>query len=224
MISIDNNIKFNISEIFYSIQGESTHAGERCVFVRLQGCELRCNWCDTPYALDINEKIKLMTADEIVNAIKKYDCNFITFTGGEPLLQNGIADLINHLAGKNYKVSVETNGHQDISYLHPSVIKIMDLKAPGSGMEKYNFFENLKYLTDKDDVKIAISDRNDYEWSKKIIYKKKLHKLINSVILTPVFGEQNPEELAEWILQDNLPARMLLQMHKFIWGSDRRGV
>ena len=220
----DNDIKFNISEIFYSIQGESTHVGKPCIFVRLQGCELRCKWCDTPYALEINEKVKLLTANDILNEINKYNCNFLTFTGGEPLLQNGIIDFINFISSTDYIVSVETNGHQDISALHPSVIKIIDLKAPASGMAKYNNFENLKYLTDKDEIKIAIADRNDYDWIKENIYKKKLHKLVNSVILTPVYGQQNPEELAEWILQDNLPVRMLLQMHKFIWKPDQRGV
>lgn len=218
------NKKFNINEIFYSLQGEGTRTGLPCVFVRLQGCELRCKWCDTPDALDLKKEASILTANEIYNEIKNFDCNYITFTGGEPLLQKGIEELINSLAAEGYTVAVETNGHQDISVLDDAVIKIMDLKAPGSAMELYNNYKNLTYLSDKDEIKIVISDENDYKWAKEIILKEKLHKLVNSVILIPAFNAQIPKKLAKWILDDKLPVRMMLQMHKYIWGADTKGV
>jgi 7-carboxy-7-deazaguanine synthase len=227
MKELDNNIefrKFNVSEIFYSIQGEGLHMGKPCVFVRMQGCELRCIWCDTPYALDIKQKEKTMTSEEIIAKIRSFDCNYVLFTGGEPLLQTGVDGLMNYLVDKGYEVAVETNGHQDILILNDSVIKVMDLKAPASGMSDYNNFENLNYLSKKDEIKIIIADRGDYEWSKKIILDNKLHKLVNSIILSPVFVELSPAVLAEWILEDSLPVRMLLQMHKFIWESNKKGV
>jgi len=218
------NIKFNINEIFYSLQGEGTRTGLPCVFVRLQGCELRCKWCDTSYALDLKKEVNILTANEIHNEIKKFDCNYITFTGGEPLLQKGIEKLINSLTEEGYTVAVETNGHQDISVLDSSVIKIMDLKAPSSEMERYNNYNNLKHLSENDEIKIVIADENDYKWAKEIILKEKLHKLVNSVILIPAFNEQIPEKLAKWILNDKLPVRMMLQMHKYIWDADKKGV
>jgi 7-carboxy-7-deazaguanine synthase len=226
-MELSNNIKFrkfNVSEIFYSIQGEGLHIGKPCVFVRMQGCELRCVWCDTPYALDIKQMEMMMTSEDIINKIRSFDCNYILFTGGEPLLQPGINDLINYLAGEGYEVVVETNGHQDISHLDRVVIKVMDLKAPGSEMEHYNNFDNLNYLTENDEIKIIIGDRRDYEWAKEIIFKFDLHKLVQSVILSPVFVRLTPAILAGWILADALPVRMILQMHKFIWEPDKRGV
>jgi 7-carboxy-7-deazaguanine synthase len=218
------NTVFNISEIFYSIQGESTLAGLPCVFVRLQGCELRCKWCDTPYALEIKQIEKQMSAREIINEINKYQCNYVCFTGGEPLLQKEIINLINHLAKIDYKISIETNGHQDISKLNDKVIKVMDLKAPSSGMVNYNKFENLNYLTHNDEIKIVINDKTDYLWAREIISKYKLDKTVKTVILTPVSGELSAKELAEWVLADKLPVRVLLQLHKYIWESDKRGI
>ncbi len=226
-MNLAHNIKyrnFNVSEIFYSLQGESTHIGKPCVFVRMQGCELRCAWCDTPYALEISQKEILMTSEKIIDKINSYNCNYVLFTGGEPLLQTGIHDLINYLAKTTYEVAVETNGHQDISALDKPVIKVMDLKPPSSDMERHNNFENFKYLDSKDEIKIIIADRNDYEWAKSIISKYKLQKIVKSIILSPVFVQMPPETLAGWVLEDSLPVRMLLQMHKFIWHPNKRGV
>ena len=224
MNNIPAEIKFNVSEIFYSVQGESTLVGLPCVFVRMQGCELRCKWCDTPYALEIKQTGQIMTAGEILEEIEKYHCNYVTFTGGEPLLQQDIHKLINYLAASGYKVAVETNGHQDISSLNSNVIKIMDLKPPASGMEKFNNFDNLEYMSSKDEIKIVINDRNDYIWACDIITKYDLDKIVKSIILMPVFGELPASTLAEWILSDRLPVRMLLQLHKFIWSANKRGV
>ena len=219
-----NNIDFNVSEIFYSIQGEGNMAGKPCIFIRLQGCELRCEWCDTPYALDIKSKELEMTGMEIVDSIKKYDCNYILFTGGEPLLQKNINFVIDYLINENYFVSIETNGHQSIEKVNKKAVKIIDFKAPGSGMSKFNNFDNLNFLQKTDEVKVIISDRQDYDWAKKFILEQNLHEKVLNVILSPEYGKLNSRILAEWILEDSLPVRLQLQIHKYIWHPDKRGV
>lgn len=218
------NLDFNISEIFYSIQGESSRAGMPCVFVRFQGCEIRCSWCDTAYSLDIKQKELSYKGIEIIREIEMYNCNYILFTGGEPLYQPNTVDLMNFLADSGYLVSVETNGHQDISMIDNRVVKILDLKCPGSGMEKYNNYKNLDYLTNIDEIKFVIKDKNDYLWAKEKVINLNLNDKVYNVIFSPVFNQMDYQELANWILADNLPVRMQLQIHKYIWEPNQRGV
>jgi 7-carboxy-7-deazaguanine synthase len=219
-----DNLLFNVNEIFYSIQGEGTRAGRPCIFVRFQGCELRCSWCDTPYALDLKQIEKEMTGTQILDEIKEYECKYILFTGGEPLLQRDLIPLLDYFVQLGYETAIETNGHQSVKYINPEVIKILDLKAPGSGMDKFNNLHNLKYLTRTDEIKIIVTDRNDYEWSKKIILEQNLHDIVAGVILSPALGKIDLKAIAEWILEDNLPVRLQAQLHKIIWSPEERGV
>ena len=219
-----NKLTYNVSEIFYSIQGEGTRAGLPCVFVRLQGCELRCTWCDTPYALEIKQLEKQMNDEEIVNEIRKYNCKFIMFTGGEPLNQPNILPLMAYLCDNNYDVVLETNGHQDISVVDKRVIKIMDFKTPGSDMTKLNNYNNINYLQPNDEVKFVIMDKVDYDWAKDTINRFNLTDKTQNIIFSPVFGKIEFKQLAEWILEDHIPVRMQFQMHKFIWEPNTRGV
>lgn len=213
--------RLNITEIFYSIQGESTHAGRPCVFVRLTGCNLRCRWCDTAYAFDGGQR---MTIEEVAAAVARHQCNLIEITGGEPLLQEGVYPLIDALLAVDNTVMIETSGASDVSRLDPRVIKIMDLKCPGSGESERNLWSNLEYLRAHDEIKFVVADRLDYEWAREAIGTRDLAARVNAVLVSPVFGEMDPEALAGWILEDNLPARMQLQMHKHIWPPDTRGV
>jgi 7-carboxy-7-deazaguanine synthase len=222
-INIDN-LKFNVNEIFYSIQGEGTRAGRPCVFVRLQGCELRCSWCDTPYALEIKQNAMEMTGTQILNQVLDFDCKYVLFTGGEPLLQKDLLPLLDKFVEMGFETSIETNGHQNIENVNPKVIKIMDFKAPGSGMDKFNRFENLGFLLKSDEIKIVIAGYNDYQWSRNLILEQKLHEKVESVILSPALNVVDYKDLAEWILEDKLPVRMQVQMHKIIWPPDARGV
>lgn len=215
---------FNISEIFYSIQGEGTRVGMPCVFVRLQGCRLRCVWCDTPYALDINQNETMMNGCQIVENIKSFGCDFVEFTGGEPFEQPEIHFLMKDLVDRGYTVAVETSGYIELDFLDKRIIKILDVKCPGSGMAKKNKFENFKYLQKHDEVKFVIADRVDYEYAKEICRKYELAEKCDSILFSPVFGKMENVELAEWILQDNIKVRLQLQVHKYIWHPDKRGV
>lgn len=217
-------IMFNVNEIFYSIQGEGTRIGLPCVFIRFQGCELRCSWCDTKYALDIDTEANLMNVDAILKSVKSYDCGLICITGGEPLLQKNLNILLDKLIDQNFEVTIETNGHQDISVFDRRAVFIMDLKCPGSGMSKNNRFENINHLCYRDEVKFVIQDEKDYHWARKIIKEYHLEKRVKSVIMSPVFNEMTMNELAMWILKDNLSVRLQMQLHKYIWDPDRRGV
>jgi 7-carboxy-7-deazaguanine synthase len=219
-----NKISLNINEIFYSIQGEGTQAGLACIFVRLQGCELRCSWCDTPYALEIKSEQMRMNGKEIADKIMEYNCRLILFTGGEPLNQPDVLPLMNYFLENNYSVTLETNGHKDISNVNPDVKRILDLKCPGSNMSDYNNYDNFKFLTKFDEVKCVIANREDYLFAKSIIEKYSLDEKAGSVILSPAFGKIELIEIAEWMLQDSLPARLQMQLHKFIWSPDTRGV
>ena len=214
----------NISEIFYSIQGEGTRAGLPCVFVRLQGCNLRCVWCDTPYALDIKQIEQIMTFNEILDEIKSYNCNFIEFTGGEPLVQSNCIDLMNFLSENNYTVAIETSGSKSIEKLNKSIIKILDIKCPGSNMQKFNKIDNLKYLDAKDEVKFVISNRNDFDWAMEFISKNNVFAITDNILFSPVFAQLEPIDLSQWILATHLPIRLQLQIHKFIWEPSKRGV
>lgn len=219
---INDKTKYQISEIFYSIQGEGSRAGLPCVFIRMQECNLKCKWCDTVYAQDMNSG-KTLTFDEIIRKVESYNCDFIEFTGGEPLLQDSVNDLINYFIEKKHTVAIETNGSIDISNIPDSAIKIMDIKAPSSGMEKHFLKTNLKYINSKDEVKFVLSDREDYEWAKNK-YSELIQVCKPEILFSPAYSIIEPEQLAKWILEDKLKVRLQLQLHKYIWDLNMRGV
>jgi 7-carboxy-7-deazaguanine synthase len=215
-----------VSEIFYSIQGESTWAGAPCVFVRLTGCPLRCVWCDTAYAFHGGER---MSTDRIVAEIAPFPTRLVEITGGEPLAQAAAYTLTDRLLDEGYTVLVETSGAIDVSPLDPRVHKVMDLKCPGSGESHRNLWENLQHLTSLDEVKFVVRDRADYEWTRRTIEEhglgeRLLRGSLGAILVSPVWGDVNLEALAAWILEDALPVRMQLQLHKLVWGPDRAGV
>ncbi|MCK5145785.1 radical SAM protein [bacterium] len=208
-----------VNEIFYSIQGESSYAGHPCIFIRLTGCNIRCNYCDTTYAY---EKGKLFSIELILEHLEHYNCGLVEITGGEPLMQSETSDLARTLIASGYTVLVESNGTLDIGLLPPGTHVIMDIKSPGSGVSEMMNWQNMDRLTDDDEVKLVLSDRADYEWARSIIYKYALHKRSNT-LLSVVAGRLNPEDLAAWILEDELEVRLQLQMHKILWPNDEKG-
>lgn len=210
-----------INEIFFSIQGESTRGGLPCVFVRLTGCNLRCTYCDTAYAYDEG---KLMGIEEIIDIVNGFECSLVEITGGEPLLQSETPQLITELLGRGYKVLLETNGSKDIGIVDRRCIRIMDIKCPSSGEEKNNDLENLNRLNSGDEIKFVITDRADYDFARDILDNFPDNKAGITVNFSPCFSKINPDELAAWILDDKLDVRLNLQLHKYIWGSDQRGV
>ena len=210
-----------INEIYHSIQGESTWAGEPCVFVRLTFCDLRCNYCDTEYAFYEGKK---QTLDEIAAAVAAFECPLVEITGGEPLLQKNVLPLMTMLADAGHTVLLETSGAHDISAVDPRVHRIMDLKTPGSGECDRNLFSNVEHLTQRDEVKFVIGSREDYEWSREQVARLSLAERCRAVLFSPIFGRIDPREIVEWILADRLPVRFQLQMHKFIWTPTQRGV
>ncbi len=207
-----------ITEIFYSLQGETNTVGLPTVFVRLTGCPLRCSYCDTAYAFSGGEK---KTLTEIVDQVAQYKAKYITVTGGEPLAQSACHELMSRLLDQGYVVSLETSGAIDISSVDSRVIKVMDLKTPGSDEMDKNRYQNIEYLTEKDQIKFVIADQIDYEWSKSIIHEYDLAKQCQ-ILFSPVMEEMNPTELAENIIQDNLPVRFQIQLHKYLW-ADAQG-
>ena len=210
-----------VNEIFYSIQGESTRAGEPCVFVRLTACDLRCSWCDTPYAFYEGRK---MSVDEVVSAVDGYGCPLVEITGGEPLLQQDVYPLMERLLDTGRTVLLETGGHRPIAQVPRDVIKVVDVKCPGSGEASKNDWTNLHALAPHDQVKFVIQDRADYEYARDVIQRHCLAAKAAAVLLSPVHGVLDPRTLSEWILADRLPARLQLQLHKFIWSPTARGV
>ena len=210
-----------VNEIYHSIQGESTWAGEPCVFVRLTFCDLRCTYCDTEYAFYEGKK---QTLDEIVRAVAAFGCPLVEVTGGEPLLQKNVLPLMTMLADAGRTVLLETSGAHDISAVDPRVHRIMDLKTPGSGECARNLFSNVEHLTPRDEVKFVIGSREDYEWSREQVTHFSLAGRCRTVLFSPIFGRIDPREIVEWILADQLPVRFQLQMHKFIWTPTQRGV
>ena len=213
-----------VSEVFFSIQGEGTRAGLPCGFVRLHGCGLRCSYCDTPYALDHRAGGTWMSFEEIRAEVQRHPTQFVEFTGGEPLEQPEVHPLMAQFLDEGYTVAVETGGHMDIGLCDPRVIRIMDLKTPDSGMAKRNRLENIPLLTKQDEVKFVCASRRDYEWSRELIVQHRLPERVGAVLISPVFSSIEPVRLVEWILADGLNVRFQLQMHKFIWEPDRRGV
>ena len=213
--------RLHINEIFYSIQGESTHAGRPCVFVRLTGCNLRCRWCDTEYAFYQGRKL---TVAEVAAIVTGHQCNLVEITGGEPLLQEGIYPLCDALLKSQHTVMIETSGAVDVSRLDSRIIKIMDLKCPGSGDCDRNLWSNLGHLSVRDEVKFVLADRADYEWARDTIRARNLDGRVNAILMSPVFGTLDPAALAQWILEDRIPVRLQIQIHKHIWPPDTRGV
>ncbi|MGH8012556.1 MAG: radical SAM protein [Candidatus Binataceae bacterium] len=213
--------RVRVNEIFYSVQGESTWCGRPCVFVRLTGCNLRCRWCDTAYAFYEGRQ---MPVSSVIAAVADYGCELVEITGGEPLLQKGVHALISALLEIGYTVMLETSGERDISGVDPRVIRIVDIKCPGSGESARNRWSNLAHLGVHDEVKFVLTDRRDYEWARAVIERERLPSRVNAVLMSPAFGELEAVALAHWILQDRLPVRMQLQMHKYIWPPNTRGV
>lgn len=209
-----------ITEIYQSIQGESTFAGLPCVFVRTTGCNLRCVWCDTEYAFYGGQK---MSVEDVITKVEPFGCKLVEITGGEPLLQKDVPELARRLLEKSYTVLIETSGERDVSALDPRVIKIMDLKCPGSGECEKNRWENLEFLTPRDEVKFVIKDRVDYDWSVNVVKKHRLDQKV-TVLFSPVWGDLKLVDLARWILEDRLNVRYQLQLHKIIWSPDTKGV
>jgi len=209
--------ELRISEIFYSLQGESRTVGMPTVFIRLTGCPLRCGYCDTSYAFSGGER---MTLSEILAQVAEYSPRFVTVTGGEPLAQRDCWLLLKMLCDAGYTTSIETSGAVDIRQVDKRVSTVMDIKTPGSGEVERNLYKNIQLLKRKDQVKFVITDRTDYEWSRNFIDEKDL--LGNfEILFSPVHGELEPAELAKWILSDNLQVRMQIQMHKYLWGDER---
>ena len=209
-----------INEIYKSIQGESSHTGLPCVFVRLTGCNLRCSYCDTEYAFYAGKE---MAVDEVVRAVEECGISLVEITGGEPLMQKEVYPLMTTLLEKNYTVMLETGGSLAVNEVPPQVIKIVDLKCPGSGEESKNNYQNLQLLTEKDEVKFVILDRSDYEWSRKVMNEYSIHKKAQ-VLFSPVYEKLDLKDLALWVLEDNLPVRLQTQLHKVIWSKDAIGV
>jgi 7-carboxy-7-deazaguanine synthase len=210
-----------ITEIFKSIQGESTFAGLPCVFVRLTGCNLRCHWCDTAYAFHGG---KQMTPEEVHGRVLELGGKLVEFTGGEPLLQEEILPLTDRLVSGGHRVLLETSGERFVGGLPEAVVKIVDVKCPGSGESEKFCLRNLEVMDRKDQIKFVILDENDYRYAREFLAKHDLRKRVDEVTFSPVFGQLPPRQLAVWILRDGLEVRLGLQLHKFIWEPEARGV
>ena len=210
-----------VHEIYLSVQGESTHVGRPCVFVRLTACDLRCSWCDTPYAFTGGRK---MSVDEVVRKVRKLDCALVELTGGEPLLQPDAIPLMQKLIDDGFEVLLETGGHLTIERVPNGVHAIVDVKCPGSGEASKMYWPNLDRITRDHEVKFVIADRRDYEYARDVIAKHDLGSRANAVLLSPVHGVQRADELVQWMLADHVPARLQIQAHKYIWTPETRGV
>jgi 7-carboxy-7-deazaguanine synthase len=210
-----------VHEIYLSVQGESTHVGRPCVFVRLTACDLRCSWCDTPYAFTGGRK---MSIDEVVRKVRKLECSLVELTGGEPLLQPDAIPLMQKLIDDGFEVLLETGGHLTIERVPTGVHAIVDVKCPGSGEASKMYWPNLDRITRDHEVKFVIANRADYEYARDVIARHDLGARANAVLLSPVHGVQRADELVQWMLEDRVPARLQLQAHKYIWTPETRGV
>ena len=213
-------MSLKINEIYYSVQGESTHAGRPCIFIRLTYCNLRCSYCDTEYAFYDGKDMEITY---IMSEIKRWDCNLVEVTGGEPLFQDECIDLLNELVNSNYEVMLETGGSLSISDVPKKVVKIVDFKCPSSGMVKKNLWSIVDDLQAHDEVKFVIGNREDFDWAKDRITEYSLDKIC-TLLFSPTFGEIDPQQIVEWILAENLPVRLQMQMHKMIWSHEEKGV
>ena len=209
-----------VSEIFSSVQGESTRVGLPCTFVRLSGCNLRCRFCDTPYAQEGGEEIEL---DAVLDRVGGCGLPLVEVTGGEPLVQKETPVLLSRLIGEGYSVMMETNGSLSVEEVDPRVMLVMDIKAPGSGEADSFHLPNLEFLKEGDNIKVVLANRQDYIWASSMIHRHRLTRRCE-VLLSPAFGVLDPGKLVQWILDDRLPVRLNLQVHKFIWPPATRGV
>ena len=221
--AVDYNEVFmlTVNEVFFSIQGESTYAGQPCVFVRLTACDLRCSWCDTAYAFFEGRKRSI---DEVLEDVREYRCDLVEVTGGEPLLQEDVYPLMDRLLAGGHTVLLETGGHRSIARVPAGVIAVVDVKCPGSGEADKVDWENLARLRPHDQVKFVIADRADYEFARDVLARHDLASRTSAVLFSPVHGALQPRDLSEWVLADRLPVRVQLQVHKYIWGATVRGV
>ncbi len=210
-----------VHEIYESIQGESTFAGLPCTFVRLSRCNLRCRWCDTPQAFEGGVE---MSRADVLDRVLSLGTPLVELTGGEPLLQAGAIPLLAELCDAGRTVLLETSGERDISKVDPRVHRIVDFKAPGSGESTKNRWANVELLTKRDEVKLVLADRADYEWAKEVIQTHQLADRVKAVLLSCVWGELDPKDLVQWVLKDKIPVRVQIQVHKVIWGADTEGV
>ena len=210
-----------VNEIYLSIQGESTWAGERCVFVRLTACDLRCTYCDTAYAFHDGTR---RTLEDVIAEVLAFDCPLVELTGGEPLLQKAALPLMTALCDAGRTVLIETSGAHDISAIDPRVHRIMDLKTPDSGECARNLWSNIEHLGVRDEVKFVIGSREDYEWAREQVRRHDLPRRVRSVLFSPVFGKIAPASIVAWMLEDKLDVRFQLQLHKFVWEPRARGV
>ena len=210
-----------INEIFHSIQGESSFAGQPCVFVRLTACDLRCSWCDTPYAFHEGHK---RTLDDVVAEVEAVGCPLVEVTGGEPLLQDDVYPLMQRLLDSGHRVLIETGGHRSTERVPAEVVTILDVKCPASGEAGKMHWANLDRLRPHDEVKFVVQDRADYEYAGDVIRERNLAGRVAAIHLSPVHGVLPPATLAAWVLEDRLPARVQLQVHKLIWDPGTRGV
>lgn len=216
MTTVTHAPRLRITEIFYSLQGEARTVGLPTVFVRLTGCPLRCGYCDTAYAFHGGQSMGL---DDILAQVARYTPRYVTVTGGEPLAQPESLELMARLSDAGYQVSLETGGALDIAGVDARVSVVMDLKTPGSGEVEKNRYANIDHLARKDQVKFVICDRADYDWSRNKLEEYSLDRRCGEVLFSPSYEQMNPTALAEWILQDRLPVRMQMQMHKLLWGA-----
>jgi 7-carboxy-7-deazaguanine synthase len=210
-----------INEIFHSVQGESSYAGQPCVFVRLTACDLRCSWCDTPYAFHEGTKRRL---EDVLAEVERFGCKLVEVTGGEPLLQEDVYPLMEALVANGHRVLLETGGHRSIARVPDAVVTIMDVKCPGSGETHRMDWTNLERLRPHDEVKFVIKDREDYDFAKEVLNRYGLASRVGAVHVSPVHGVMDLRQLSEWVLADRLPVRVQVQLHKFIWDPATRGV
>jgi 7-carboxy-7-deazaguanine synthase len=210
-----------VNEIFHSIQGESSYAGLPCVFVRLTGCDLRCSWCDTAYAFLEGRRREV---DDVLSDVASYGCRLVEVTGGEPLLQPDVYPLLQGLIDAGHAVLLETGGQVSMARVPPGVVRIMDVKCPGSGEAGRMHWENLALLGSRDEVKFVIGDRPDYDYAKMVVAREGLSSRVRTILFSPVHGQLPAADLAAWVLADRLAVRLQLQVHKYIWGAATRGV
>lgn len=210
-----------VNEIFFSIQGESTYAGCPCVFVRLTGCDLRCQWCDTEYAFHEGTRLSV---EEVLEQVAAYGCSLVEITGGEPLLQQAVIPLMERLLATGNTVLLETGGHRSIASVPPGVVKIVDVKCPTSGEAERTCWANLALMQPHDQLKFVIANRTDYEFAREVIRARSLEGRFAALLLSPVHSQLPLDDMAAWVLKDNLHVRFQLQLHKYIWGALARGV
>lgn len=218
---MESGIVLKVNEVFHSIQGEGTRTGVPMVFVRLTGCPLRCTWCDTAYAF---HEGRSRAAEELLAEIQTHRCRRVLLTGGEPLVQPAAFDFVSFLGDRGLEVVVETSGHVPLDRLDPRAVAIVDVKCPGSGEQQRNHWPNLELPRAQDEVKFVIADRADYEWSRDVVRERKLHEQRHAVLFSPVHGALDPGRLARWVLDDALPVRLQVQLHKYLWPGVERGV